>query len=62
MIDLNEHMGDKKFQSHKLAGELANRYLDFHDSIISGCYVIYLDKAAFLTVKDIPINPALKKE
>ena len=61
VIDLNEHMGDKKLQSHKLAGELANRYLDFHDSIISSCYVIYLDKAAVLSIEDMPTNPALKK-
>ena len=46
---------------HKLAGELANRYLDFHETIISSCYVIYLDKAAILTVEDIPTNSALKK-
>ena len=45
---------------HKLAGELANRYLDFHETIISSCYVIYLDKAAILTVEDIPTNSALK--
>ena len=46
---------------HKLAGELANRYLDFHETIISSCYVIYLDKASILTVEDIPTNSALKK-
>lgn len=46
---------------HKLAGELANRYLDFHETIISSCYVIYLDKAAILTVEYIPTNSALKK-
>lgn len=61
VIDLNEHLKDKKLQTHNLAKELANRFRDFHDGIISDCYIIYHDKAIRLDVEDMPTDPTLTK-
>ena len=61
VIDLNEHLKDKKLQTHNLSKELANRFRDFHDGIISDCYIIYHDKAIRLDVEDMPTDPTLTK-
>ncbi len=61
VIDTNVHLSKGKLQTHKLAQELGNRFLDFHDGTITECYVIYRDKAVLLTIDDMPTDPSLKK-
>lgn len=61
VIDLNEHLEEKRLQTKNLAKELSNRFRDFHDKIISTCYVVYRKKAVMLTIEDMPTDPRLTK-